>query len=81
MSVYTAKDIENAFKEAVVADRYCSLGKIIAESEHGAIIAAKVDDNMHYSAAVIARVLKALDFPPLSPEMINKHRKGACRCQ
>jgi hypothetical protein len=81
MSVYTKKDIEQAFEAAVQKDNLCPVGKIIAESEHGDVIAAKVADQLHYSAAVISRVLKNLDFPVTSSETIQKHRKGACRCK
>lgn len=74
------KEIEDAFAEAVKADNQCGLGKIIAESPHGAVIAEKVADQLHYPATTISRVLKVLGFPSVSTETINKHRKGACRC-
>ena len=74
------QEIEKAFADAVQKDNLCPIGKVILQSEHGKIIGDKVADDLHYSAAVIARVLRGLGFPPISPESINRHRKGACRC-
>lgn len=80
MSDVTKKDIESAFEEAVKLDRYCSLGKVIAEHEHGATIKAKVDDEVTYSSRVISRVLKNLGIGSFGIETIQKHRKKDCRC-
>lgn len=77
----TRRAIEEAFEAAVKKDNLCNLGKIIAESEHGSVIEEKVKDDLNYSGATISRVLKGLGFPPVSTEMVNKHRKGACRCR
>lgn len=77
---HTREEVERAFEDAVSENRYCSLGKVIAESEHGDIIKSKVDDNLHYSAAVIARVLKRMGYPPISSVQISKHRQGVCKC-
>lgn len=74
------EDVEAAFEEAVKKDRYCGIGKVIAEHEHGEVIRAKVEDEVHYSAAVISRVLKSLGVGVVSSNLINTHRKGACRC-
>jgi hypothetical protein len=73
-------EIEAAFAEAVKDNSMCKVGRIVAESENGDVIAAKIEDDLHYSAAVIARVLKGLGYGPLSSEAINKHRHGTCRC-
>lgn len=79
-STMSREDLEQAFEEAVADKRYCSLGKIIANDPNGEVIAAKVADNVHYSSAVIARVLKKLGYPPVSSVLITKHRQDACRC-
>lgn len=73
-------DMELAFEEAVAQNRYCSLGRIIAEDPNGPVIKAKVEDNLHYSSAVISRVLKKLNYPPVSADLITKHRNHGCRC-
>ena len=76
----TKQEIEAAFEAAVSADRFCSLGKVIAEHEHGAVIKAKVDDDVTYSSRVISRVLRNLGIGSFGIETIQKHRKGDCRC-
>lgn len=73
-------EIEAAFADAVKDNSKCKVGRIVADSEYGDVIEAKIEDDLHYSAAVISRVLKGLGYGPLSSEAINKHRKGACRC-
>lgn len=75
-----ASDIEAAFAAAV--DERCTFGKILGntEPEVRKIIQSKVDDELRYSAAVIARVLKGLGFPTVSDKAINMHRRGTCRC-
>lgn len=78
--ISTVAAVEAAFEEALKKDNLCPVGKIIEEHEAGSVIAAKVKDELHYSAATIARVMKGLGFPPLSTEAINKHRRSACRC-
>ena len=80
MSAVTKNDIEAAFAEAVKADNLCSLGKVIAEHQHGAVIRAKVEDDVTYSSRVIARVLKNLGIGSFGIETIQKHRRGECRC-
>lgn len=75
----TPSDIELAFAEAQ-ASKLCSVGKIIAEHEHGDFIAGKVNDVLTYSAPTVSRVLKGLGIGPLSTEAVQKHRKGTCRC-
>lgn len=77
----TRAAVEAAFADAMKKDNMCPVGKIISEHEAGDVIADKVKDDLHYSATTIARVLKGLGLPPLSTEAINKHRRGACRCQ
>jgi hypothetical protein len=76
----TKADVEAAFVAARKQDSYCAMGKIIAESEFGDVITAKVEDEVGYSAATISRVLKGLGFPPVSKDVISKHRRGICRC-
>lgn len=77
----TRAALEAAFEAEKKKENMCPIGKIITEHEAGDVIAAKVADALHYSATTIARVLKALDFPPVSTEVINKHRRGVCRCE
>lgn len=75
-------DLEAAFAAAVKEDNLCNLGRLLdsCESDVRTVLETKVSDELHYSAATIARVLKGLGFPPVSPETISKHRKSACRC-
>lgn len=75
--------LEAAFTAAVKDDNRCNLGRLLdsVEEDVKAVLTAKIADDLHYSSATIARVLKALDFPAVSPETISKHRKGLCRCR
>lgn len=79
----TPVGVERAFEEAVSQDTLCSLGRMLngCGSDVRAVIETKVKDDLHYSAATIARVLKGLGFPPVSPETITKHRRSLCRCR
>lgn len=74
------EDMERAFEDAVAENRYCRLGNIIVNDPNGEVIGAKVADQVHYSAAVISRVLKKLGYPPISTHLIVDHRKGDCKC-
>lgn len=78
-----AEAVEEAFREAVVEDNRCSFGRLLdsVDADVRVVVEAKVADDLHYSAATISRVLKGLGFPPISAEMITKHRRGNCRCQ
>jgi len=73
-------EIEAAFEAVRKQENLCSLGRVIAEHEAGDVLASKVNDTLHYSAATVSRVLKGLGLPSISPETINHHRKGICRC-
>jgi len=79
----TPKNVERAFEEAVSQDTRCSLGRMLdgCEPDVRKVIDTKVADDLHYSAATIARVLKGLGFPPVSAETITKHRRSLCRCR
>lgn len=75
-------EVEQAFEDEMRQSNLCGLGKIMAEAgENGDVIREKVNDQVHYSAAVIARVLKRLGMGPISAQMIVTHRKGECRCK
>jgi hypothetical protein len=74
----SSKQIEDAFTDAIKDDIYCHLGKMLSDSPD---LAAKVMDVTRYSANVVARVLKGLGYPPVSPGMITNHRRGTCRCK
>lgn len=79
MAAPTKADIEAAFYEAKKQDRLCPVGKLVAEHEHGSVIASKVSQVETYSASTISRVLKGLEIA-LSVESIQKHRRGTCKC-
>lgn len=78
----TKSDIESAFDAAVREDIYCSLGKILSEQDPAtrALLEGRINDNVRYSANVVSRVMRGLDFPPVSANTISKHRQGLCRC-
>jgi len=79
----TRQQVEAAFEEAARTDSMCKLGQLIRDHEFGEVIAAKVADQARYSGTTVSRVLRGLDlggFEPPSPEVVNKHRKGTCRC-
>jgi hypothetical protein len=76
----TKEQVVAAFEEAAPRTKWCPLGRLIEESEHGAVIEDRVADQVRYSAATVSRVLKSLGFPPMTPNTISNHRKGTCRC-
>lgn len=77
----TKQAIESAFEAAMQpANTKCKIGALIEAHEHGTVIGDRVDDVAHFSAATISKVLSGLGLGPVSPEVIQRHRKGDCRC-
>jgi len=72
----SAADIEAAFASATSRTDRCRLGDILHESP---ALTERVMDVARYDGATISRILKALDRP-VSRDVVNRHRKGACRC-
>ncbi|MGH3502026.1 MAG: hypothetical protein ACRDQA_14255 [Nocardioidaceae bacterium] len=78
-----AETMETAFAAAVVDKGYCRLAQLvrsIEDEKSRQVLTEKVEDDLHYSGAVVARVLKQLGFPAISTEAVTKHRRGNCRC-
>lgn len=82
MTTVTKKQMEDAFRDAVKDTSTCSVGKLLdsVDEDLSKMLKSKIADEVHYSAAVIVRVLKSLGLGTISPDMMNKHRKGLCRC-
>lgn len=76
----TAEEIEAAFAGGGKDTTRCTVGRIIHEHPHGDVLAAKVDDVVHYSSATIIRVFKNLGLGSMSKDTMTKHRRGECRC-
>lgn len=77
----TKAAVEKAFQDAVKDDQKCAFARYMDESEFGDVIRTKVADETHYSAAVIAKVLKGIGFPVVSAKAISAHRRNECRCR
>lgn len=82
MTKIDSKALEAAFTDASAKDQRCNFGRLLdtCEPDVRKVIEDKVKDDLHYSAALIARVLKGMGFPSVSSDAISAHRKSACRC-
>lgn len=79
----STNEIEAAFAAATEDKDLCNVAKMLRDVEPDVrkVIEAKIADEIHYSGAVISRVLKGLGLPPVSAEGVSKHRRGTCRCR
>lgn len=80
----TKEELEAAFTEEGPQRHkgLCNLQQIIQDVDPslGAVLAAKVKDQAHYSGATITRVIKKLGLGVVSESTIRKHRRGTCSC-
>lgn len=72
----TAEAVAAAFEAVEPKSEYCRLGVILNENP---ALVDRVMDVARYDGATISRVLTGLGLP-VSRDVVNRHRKGACRC-